>query len=30
VLMRLRDGKVIRSAVYTDRVQALEAAGLGD
>jgi ketosteroid isomerase-like protein len=28
VLMGLRDGKVIRSAVYTDRVQALGAAGL--
>jgi ketosteroid isomerase-like protein len=28
VLMTLRDGKVARSAVYTDREQALEAAGL--
>jgi ketosteroid isomerase-like protein len=28
ILMRLRDGKVTRSAVYTDRNQALEAAGL--
>ena len=28
VVMRVRDGKVTRSAVYTDRDQALEAAGL--
>jgi ketosteroid isomerase-like protein len=28
VVMSVRGGKVIRSAVYTDRVQALEAAGL--
>jgi ketosteroid isomerase-like protein len=28
VVMSLRDGKVTRSAVYTDRDQALEAAGL--
>ncbi len=28
VVMSLRDGKVTRSAVYTDRAQALEAAGL--
>ena len=28
VVMNIRDGKVIRSAVYTDRDQALEAAGL--
>jgi ketosteroid isomerase-like protein len=30
VLMSLRDGKVARSAVYTDRGQALEAAGLSE
>jgi ketosteroid isomerase-like protein len=30
VLMSLRDGKVTRSAVYTDRNQALEAAGLSE
>jgi ketosteroid isomerase-like protein len=28
VLMKLRDAKVIRSAVYTDKAQALKAAGL--
>jgi ketosteroid isomerase-like protein len=28
VLMRVRDGKLTRSEVYTDRDQALEAAGL--
>ncbi len=30
VLMTLREGKVARSAVYTDRGQALEAAGLSE
>jgi hypothetical protein len=30
VLMGSRDGKVTRSAVYTDRDQALEAAGLSE
>ena len=30
VVMSLRDGKVTRSAVYTNRGQALEAAGLSE
>jgi ketosteroid isomerase-like protein len=30
VLMRVHDGKVNRSAVHTDRAQALEAAGLSE
>jgi ketosteroid isomerase-like protein len=30
VLMRVREGKVVRSAVYTDRAEALEAAGLSE
>ena len=30
VVMRVRDGKVARSAVYTDHAEALEAAGLSE